>query len=105
MKEVTVNELVFKKSLSTIEQMSLKNIMYNFIGRPDEGLEDILPLEYTENVFANMELPQDIKFMINNNETLRFVTLTEDNQIVLGYLNSNEELNFKILFLEDRLRI
>lgn len=105
MKEVTVNQLVFKRSLSTIEQMSLKNIMYNFIGSPDEGLEDILPLKYTESVFAKLELPKDTNFMIHNNETLRFVTLTEDNQIVIGCLNSNCELKFNVLFLEDRLEI
>ncbi|WP_165571658.1 hypothetical protein [Cytobacillus praedii] len=52
MKNITANQLAFKKSLTNIEQMTLKNIMFNLIGRPDNGLDDVIPLEYAETVFA-----------------------------------------------------
>ncbi|KOP82248.1 hypothetical protein ACFFHH_12720 [Cytobacillus solani] len=103
MKNITANQLAFKKSLSNIEQMTLKNIMFNFIGRPDNGVDDVLPLEYTQTVFAKMESPLDSNFLIDNNATFRFVTLTQENQIVIGFLDYNFELNFRILSLEERL--
>ncbi|KQL19251.1 hypothetical protein [Cytobacillus solani] len=103
MKNITANQLAFKKSLSNIEQMTLKNIMFNFIGRPDNGVDDVLPLEYTQTVFAKMESPLDSNFLIDNNATFRFVTLTQENQIVIGFLDFNFELNFRILSLEERL--
>ncbi|MBS4189005.1 hypothetical protein KHA94_02090 [Bacillus sp. FJAT-49705] len=103
MKEVTASQLAFKKNLSIIEQMTLKNIIFNWIGRPDNGLNDVLPLEYTETVFAKMESPLDTNFIIENTKTFRFVTLTEENQIVIGFLDSNFELKIRILSLEERL--
>lgn len=103
MKNITANQLAFKKRLSNIEQMTLKNIMFNFIGRPDNGIDDVLSLEYTDSVFAKMESPLDSNFMVGNNATFRFVTITEENQIVIGFLDSNSELKFNILSLEERL--
>ncbi|MEH7342771.1 hypothetical protein V7122_02605 [Bacillus sp. JJ1532] len=101
MKEVTANKLVFKKSLSIIEQMKLKDFMFKWLDRPEKGIDDILPLEYTQSVFAKMETPSDTNFMTEGDETLRYVTLTEDNQIVIGVLDANDELKFRILYLED----
>ncbi|KAB2328751.1 hypothetical protein F7731_24300 [Cytobacillus depressus] len=101
MKEVTIDKLVFKKSLSIIEQMKLKDIMFKWLDRPEEGIDDILPLEYTQTVFAKMETPSDKNFMTEGDETLRYITITEDNQIIIGVLDANNELKFRILNLED----
>ncbi|MGX2959472.1 hypothetical protein JNUCC23_09410 [Peribacillus sp. JNUCC 23] len=105
MKEVTVDKLTFKGNLSIIEQMSLKDIMFKWLGRPVEGIDDILPLEYTQSVFAKMETPPDTNLTIEGGEIFRYVTLTEDNQIVIGILDSNYELKFRILYLEERLGV
>ncbi|WP_028390778.1 CBS domain-containing protein [Bacillus cihuensis] len=105
MKEVTVDKLVFKENLSIIEQMSLKDIMYKWLGSPEEGLDNILPLEYTHSVFAKMETPPETNLMIESGETFRYVTLTEDNQIIIGVLDINNELRFRIFYLEERLGV
>ncbi|MGE8080875.1 hypothetical protein [Peribacillus loiseleuriae] len=105
MKEVTVDKLVFKENLSIIEQMSLKDIMFKWLGKPEEGIDVVLPLEYSQTVFAKMETPPETNLMIERGETFRYVTLTEDNQIVIGVLDTNYELKFRIFYLEERLGV
>ncbi|WHY59229.1 hypothetical protein [Peribacillus simplex] len=104
MKEITVDKLIFKDHLSMIEQYSLKDFMFKWLGSPEEGLDDLLPLTYTDQVFAKMETTLETKIKIHGEETFRYVTITEDNQIVIGGLDSNQELKFRIVSLEDRLK-
>ncbi|MDM5212475.1 hypothetical protein QUF94_13640 [Peribacillus sp. NJ4] len=104
MKEITIDKLIFKNHLSMIEQYSLKDFMFKWLGSPDEGLDDFLPLKYTDEVFAKMETTLETKIKIHDDETFRYVTITEDNQIVIGGLDSNQELKFRILSLEERLK-
>ncbi|WP_375088929.1 hypothetical protein ACDZ29_23915 [Peribacillus sp. RS7] len=104
MKEITIDKLIFKNHLSMIEQYSLKDFMFKWLGSPDEGLDDFLPLKYTDEVFAKMETTLETKIKIHADETFRYVTITEDNQIVIGGLDSNQELKFRILSLEERLK-
>ncbi|MCM3729686.1 hypothetical protein M3226_29395 [Neobacillus cucumis] len=103
MKTVLVNELTFKKKLSMIEQYSIKDFLFRWVGEPTEGLDDYLPLEYTENVFAKMEAKQETALLINGDELFRYATITEDNQIVIGMLDANEELKHRILSLDEVL--
>ena len=103
MKTVFVNELTFKKKLSMIEQFSIKDFLFRWVGEPTEGLDDFLPLEYTENVFAKMEAKQETALLINEDELFRYATITEDNQIVIGVLDSNEELTHRIISLDEVL--
>jgi hypothetical protein len=104
LKEITIDKLIFKNHLSMIEQYSLKDFMFKWLGSPDEGLDDFLPLKYTDEVFAKMETTLETKIKIHADETFRYVTITEDNQIVIGGLDSNQELKFRILSLEERLK-
>lgn len=87
-----------------IEQYSLKDFMFKWLGSPDEGLDDLLPLKYTDQVFAKMETTLETKIKIQGDETFRYVTITEDNQIVIGGLDTNQELKFRIVSLEERLK-
>ncbi|MGG4268423.1 hypothetical protein [Peribacillus simplex] len=104
MKEITIDKLVFKDHLSMIEQFSLKDFMFKWLGSPEEGLDDLLPLKYTDHVFAKMETTLETKINIYGDETFRYVTITEDNQIVIGGLDSNQEIKFRIMSLEERLK-
>ncbi|MGE7760252.1 hypothetical protein [Peribacillus sp. NPDC097895] len=104
MKEITIDKLNFKDHLSMIEQYSLKDFMFKWLGSPEEGLDDFLPLTYTDHVFAKMETTLETKIKIHGDETFRYVTITEDNQIVIGCLDSNQEQRFRILSLEERLK-
>jgi hypothetical protein len=100
---VTVDKLTFKKKLTMIEQFSLKDFLFKWVGNPPEGLDDFLPLEYTENVFAKLEVSQGMDFLINGDEHLRYATITEANQILIGFLDSNNELKHRILSLGEVL--
>ncbi|WP_428911776.1 hypothetical protein [Niallia sp. Krafla_26] len=99
MKTVSVNKLKFKKKLSMIEQYVIKDFLYQWIGQPSEGLDEILPLDYTEDVFAKMEASLETPFLVNGNEHLRYATITEDDQFVLGVLNWNQELEHRFIYL------
>ena len=101
MKTVSVNKLKFKKNLSMIEQCVIKNFLFQWIGRPPEGLDEILPLDYTEDVFAKMEAKQETSFLINGDDHFRYATITEDEQFVIGVLNWNKELKHKIISLDE----
>jgi len=103
LKTVTVDKLLFKKRLSMIEQFTIKDILFKWVGGPTEGLDDFLPLEYTESVFAKMEAKQVTTFLINGDEHFRYATITEDNQIVIGVLDSNKELTHRIISLDEVL--
>jgi hypothetical protein len=103
LKTVLVNELTFKKKLSMIEQFSIKDFLFRWVGEPSEGLDDFLPLEYTENVFAKMEAKQEATLLINEDELFRYATITEENQIVIGVLDSNKELKHRIISLDEVL--
>jgi hypothetical protein len=106
LKTVTVDKLTFKEHLSVIEQVSLKNFLVNWVGSPAQRLEDFLQLEYTENVFAKLEkTTMETELLIPGDDHFRYITLTEDNQIVIGVLDSNKELKHKILSVGERLGI
>lgn len=103
MNTVTVDKLAFKKKLSMIEQFAIKDFLFKWVGRPPEGIDDILPLEYSEYVFAKMEAIQEIAFVINGNEHFRYATITEANQMVIGFLDYNNELKHRVLSLGEVL--
>ncbi|MGE7765819.1 hypothetical protein [Peribacillus sp. NPDC096540] len=105
MKKVAIDKLTFKNHLSTIEQLSLKDFMFKWLGSPEEGLDDFLPLTYTDTVFAKLETPLETNFRIHGDETFRYVTITEDNQIVIGVLDPNQELACRILSLDEHMEI
>ena len=95
MKTVSVNKLKFKKSLSVIEQYFIKDFLFQWIGRPTEELDEILPLDYTEDVFAKMEAKQETSFLINGDDHFRYAT------IVIGVLNWNKELKHRIISIDN----
>ena len=97
MKTVPVNKLKFKKNLSMIEQYVVKDFLFQWVGQPTEGIDHFLPIDYTEDVFAKLEAKQDKSFLINGDEQFRYVTITEDKQIVIGILDSNKELKHRII--------
>ena len=101
LKTVTVDKLIFKEKLSTIEQLSLKAILFKWVGEPIEGLDDFLPLEYIEHEFAKMKVKEETDLLIQGDQQFRYVTLTENNQIVIGVLDSNEELKHSIISLDE----
>lgn len=101
MKTVSVNELKFKKNLTMIEQFSIQDFLFKYIRQTTEEIADILKLEYSENVFAKMEANLEPAIIINGVEQFRYVTITEDNQIVIGVLDSNKELKHRIIFLDE----
>jgi hypothetical protein len=98
----TVDNLKFKKKLSVIEQITLKDILYTWVGRSTKGLNDFLHLEYTEDVFAKMEKTMnDDDLLISDDDNFRYITLTEDNQIVIGVLDMNSQLKHRIILLDE----
>ncbi|WP_338472495.1 hypothetical protein R4Z10_07065 [Niallia sp. XMNu-256] len=101
MKTVTVNKLKFKKKLSMYEQYLIKDFLFQWIGQPTEGLDDVLPLDYTEDVFAKMEARKETVFLINKDEHFRYATITEDEQFVIGFLNWNQELQHRFIYLNE----
>ena len=103
LKTVPINKLTFKKHLSMIEQFSIKDFLFRWVGEPTEGIDDFLPLEYTSSVFAKMEAKQGTVLLMNGDELFRYATITEENQIVIGLLDSNEELQHKIISLDELL--
>ncbi|MGG3467523.1 hypothetical protein ABES02_08540 [Neobacillus pocheonensis] len=100
MKTVSVSELTFKNHLSMVEQIALKDLLLKWVG----GIDEFLRLEYTESVFAKLEATQATALPINEDELFRYVTITEDNQIVIGVLDSNQELEHRIISLDEVLR-
>jgi hypothetical protein len=100
---VSVDMLKFKKKLSTIEQFAIKDFLFKWVGEPIEGLDDFLPLEYTEGIFAKMETKLVPGLLIHGDEHFRYATITESNQIVIAVLDSNEELKHRIISLDELL--
>ncbi|GIN21609.1 hypothetical protein [Siminovitchia fordii] len=100
---VSVDELQFKKKLSKIEQFAIKDLLFKWVGEPTEGLDDFLPLEYTEDVFAKMETKLVPGLLINEDELFRYATITEANQIVIAVFDQNEELKHRIISLDELL--
>ncbi|MBM7693799.1 hypothetical protein JOC77_003243 [Peribacillus deserti] len=101
LKTVTVDKLRFKKELSMIEQLSIKHFVFNWVGCPPEGLDEFLPLEYTEDVLAKMEASDGTVLCIEEQEQFRYATITEDNQIVIAFLDSNKELKHRVFSLDE----
>ncbi|MCL6572342.1 MAG: hypothetical protein K6T88_11760 [Bacillus sp. (in: Bacteria)] len=97
LKTVSVDKLTFKKRLSMIEQYIIKDFLFKWVGRPAEGIDDYLPLEYTESVFAKLEAKQVTALLINGEEHFRYTTITEDDQFVIGVLDSNKEIKHRII--------
>ncbi|MBT2618630.1 MULTISPECIES: hypothetical protein [unclassified Bacillus (in: firmicutes)] len=101
MKSVTVDKLKFKKQLSVIEQITLKDFLYTWVGSSSKGFDDFFHLEYTVDVFAKMEkTTNDTNLWISDDDYFRYITLTEHNQIVIGVLDKNSELKHRILPLD-----
>lgn len=99
---VTVDKLKFKKQLSVIEQNTLKGFVYSWVSSSIKELDDFFHLEYTVDVFAKMEKTMnDTDFLISDNYYFRYITMTEDNQIVIAVLDMNSELKHRIISLED----
>ncbi|KKI90661.1 hypothetical protein WQ54_19465 [Bacillus sp. SA1-12] len=99
---VTIDKLKFKKQLSVIEQIKLKDFLYNWVGGSSKGLVDFFHLEYTVDVFAKMEKTIiDTDLLISDDDYFRYITVTEDNQIVIGVLDMNSELKHRIITLEE----
>lgn len=86
-----------------IEQYIIKDFLFKWVGRPSEGIDDFLPLEYTESVFAKMEAKQVTPLLINGEEHFMYVTITEDDQIVIGVLDANKEVKHRIISLDEVL--
>ncbi|MFD0051090.1 hypothetical protein ACFVHQ_17410 [Actinomycetes bacterium NPDC127524] len=103
LKTVTADKLIFKKKFSMIEQFAIKDFLFKWVGRPAEGIDDFLPLEYTESVFAKMEAKQVTALLINGDEHFRYATISEDNQIVIGVIDSDKELMHRIISLDEVL--
>ncbi|PLT29767.1 hypothetical protein [Peribacillus deserti] len=101
LKTVRVDNLRFKKELSMIEQFSIKHFVFNWVGCPPEGLDDFLPLEYTEDVLAKMEVTDGTVLSIENQEQFRYVTITEDNQIVMAFIDYNKELKYRVFSMDE----
>lgn len=98
---VTVDKLKFKKQLSVIEQITLKDFLYTWVGSSSKGFKDFFHLEYTVDVFAKMEkTTNDTDLLISDDDYFRYITLTEDNQIVIGVLDMNSELKHRIISLD-----
>lgn len=84
-----------------IEQFVIKDFLYRWVGEPTEGIDDFLPLEYTECFFAKMEAKQLTVLIINGDEEhFKYAALTEANQIVIAVLVSNEGLKHRIISLD-----
>jgi hypothetical protein len=101
LKATTVDKLIFKEKLSTIEQLSLKDILFKWVGKQTEGLDDFLLLEYIEDDFAKMKAKAETVLLIQGDQQFSYVTLTKNNQIVIAVLNSNRELKHSIISLEE----
>jgi hypothetical protein len=101
LKPATVDKLIFKEKLSTIEQLSIKAILFKWVGEPTEGLDDFLPLEYIEHDFAKLKAKEETDLLIQGDQQFKYVTLTENNQIVIGVLDSNKELKHSIISLDE----
>ncbi|MGG3480814.1 hypothetical protein ABES21_25515 [Peribacillus frigoritolerans] len=98
---VTVDKLKFKKQLSVIEQITLKDFLYTWVCSSSKGFDDFFHLEYTVDVFAKMEkTTNDTDLLISDDDFFRYITLTEDNQIVIGVLDMNSELKHRIISLD-----
>jgi len=100
-KTVTVDKLAFKKELTNIEQQSIKDFLFKWLRKPQEGLDRYLPLEYTETVFAKMEADPETTILINGHDQFRYATLTEHNQFIIAVLDPNKALQHKIISLDD----
>lgn len=99
MKEVSVDQLKFKITLSMIEQNAIKDLLFKWVGQPTEEI----PLAYTESVFAKMEAKHGTALRINVEDQFRYATITEDNQFVIGVLDSNEVLIHRIVSIDEVL--
>ncbi|TDL86221.1 hypothetical protein E2R55_22675 [Vibrio vulnificus] len=98
---VTVDKLKFKKQLSGIEQITLKDFLYTWVGSSSKRFDDFFHLEYTVDVFAKMEkMTNDTDLLISDDDYFRYITLTEANQIVIGVLDMNSELKHRIISLD-----
>lgn len=98
---VTVDKLKFKKQLSVIEQITLKDFLYTWVGSSSKGFNDFFHLECTVDVFAKMEkTTNDTDLLISDDDYFRYITLTEDNHIVIGVLDMNSELKHRIISLD-----
>ncbi|PLT27626.1 hypothetical protein [Peribacillus deserti] len=101
MKTITADQLKFKKQLSMIEQMTLKDFLHKWVYSRKQRLAAYFEVKYTEYVFAKMENTVEETDLVNSDERFRYITLTTDNQIVMGFLDSNSELEHRIISMEE----
>ena len=73
LKAATVDKLIFKEKLSTIEQLSPKAILFKWVGEPTEGLDGFLPLEYIEHDLYD-EGEEETDYYIQIDQPFRCVT-------------------------------
>ena len=84
-----------------LEQITLKDFLYTWLCSSSKGLDDFFHLEYTVDVFAKMEkTTNDTDLLISDDDYFRYITVTEDNQIVRGVLDMNSELKHRIISLD-----
>jgi hypothetical protein len=86
-----------------IEQFAIKDFLFKWVGRPSGGIDEYLPLEYTESVFAKMEAKQVTALLINGEEHFRYAIITEDDQIVIGVLDTDKEIKHRIISQDEVL--
>jgi len=101
LKTITVDKLSFKKELTMIEQYSIKDFLFKWLKKPEEGIDQYLPLKYTQNVFAKMEADPEHTILINGSEQFRYATLTQTNQFIIAALDTNKELKHMIVSLDE----
>jgi hypothetical protein len=105
LKALSVDMLTFKKKLTMIEQFVIKDFLFRWVGEPTEGIDDFLPLEYSESCFAKMEAKQLTVLIINGDEEhFRYAALTEADEIVIAVFVSNEGLKHRMISLDEVLR-
>ena len=93
--------LIFKKQLTMIDQYVIKDLLFKWLGEPTEGIDELLPLEYTDDEFARLEAKQITTFRVNSDDYFRYATITEANQLVIAVLDVNKELKHHILSRND----
>jgi hypothetical protein len=55
-------------------------------------------MELSQVIVTKMEkTANDTDLLISGDDYFRYITVTEDNQIVIGVLDSNSELKFRII--------
>ncbi|WP_409300862.1 hypothetical protein [Peribacillus sp. SCS-155] len=103
MKIVSIQDVTINQHLSIIEQVSLKDVLYKWAGSTVQRLNESFPLEYKEDGFARLEVISGTEFVVPGNLICQYITLTTENQIVIGILDEDDQLKHGILSLDEIL--